>query len=101
MIPNVNFNPSFANLAALHGLGGGMPHPIRVGAPIQSGIPPAIPPSSPTMWGGQPPTGGLMTGATPGMPGQMPGMPGPAQQGNLGNLQALMQLLGQRGAMQQ
>lgn len=78
MLPSLNLNPSFANLAALHGLGGGFPHSVRpIGTPIY-----------------QAPVGAPMTSP---MPGQALGqMPMQAPQGNLANLRALMQLLGQR-----
>jgi len=98
MLPNFNFNPNFANLAALHGLTGGMPHPI--GLPV--GVAPHTyggPMPGPAQgWGGRPP---MADGGAPiysGLPGQTtvpmqsPGMP----QGNFGNLRALMMLLGQQ-----
>lgn len=101
MLPGLNFNPSFANLSALHGMGGPIPHPIRPGIenPWQGApMPGPMPGGSPPIWGsnplGTPPQGSMPVGI-PGMDGGMPpGMPG---QGNFGNLQAIMQLLQQRG----
>lgn len=91
MLPGLNFNPNFANLAALHGLTGGMPHPI--GMPVGA---------RPITYGGQPPMPGPMP-VYSGLPGQRTApMQAPAQnfggmpQGNLGNLDALMQLFGRR-----
>jgi hypothetical protein len=99
MIPNVNFNPSFANLTALRGLG--MPHPAGpIGAPPQVPMPTSALPQ--TSFGVPPQAPMQQAPIYPGMPAQPGGvMPGPMPQGNLGNLQALIQLLGQRGAMQQ
>lgn len=103
MLPNVNFNPSFANLAALRGLGG-MSHPIR---PIGMPMPWQPPPTAPMTGGGAPPMPGPAQGytgippqqMTPMLPGAQPSspMPGPMPGGNLSNLRALMQLLGQGG----
>lgn len=100
MLPNLNFNPNFGNLAALRNLGG-VPHAAGPIGPIST-------PMSYT-----PPT--PMPGPMPGMPGPLPGVPmsGPAPsysglpapatapmgglpQGNLGNLRALMQLFGRQ-----
>lgn len=82
MIPSLNFNPSFANLAALHGLGGGMPHPIR---PVA-----AMPWPMQGATAGLPMQAGSATATAP-----MPGMP-MQPQGNLANLNALMQLFGRQ-----
>ena len=90
MVPNVNFDPSFTNLAALRNLGG-MPHP-------------AGPPLSRPMSFGPPPMTGPMPGGAPiysGLPAQQyamqpPAMPGQFPQGNLSNLHALMQILGRQ-----
>ncbi len=94
MLPNVNFNPSFANLAALHGLGGGMPHPGGSVGPISRPI--YSPVSNAPMPGPMP--NGPMPGQMPGYPGMpmQPMMPGQMPQGNLSNLHVLMQLLGQQ-----
>lgn len=83
MITNVNLNPSFSNLAALHGLGG-RPRPVGPVAPI--GV------------GGYDPSGGvgLPMQQPQGMPMQQTGMPMQQPQGNVGNLRALMQMLGVR-----
>lgn len=78
MVPSLNFNPSFANLAALRNLRG-LPHPV--GGPI----------SRPIVQGSPMP----MPGAAPGMPAQAP-MPMQAPQGNLANLRALMQMFGRQ-----
>lgn len=75
-MPATNFNPSFANLAALHGLGGNFPHPIRpIGVPMHQPI-----------WN---PYSALPAQMAVQNPMQVP-------QGNLTNLNAIMQLLGQR-----
>lgn len=89
MLPGLNFNPSFANLAALHGLGG-MPHPIRPVAPISFG--PQI--EAPSQMGA--PGCPAMAPQQPQMPMQSPyGVPA-VQAGHLNNLRAILQLLGQR-----
>lgn len=143
MIPSINFNPSFSNLSALHGLGG-IPHPIRLGKEFGFGGPAPMPgpvemppPISPPSYPGTPPSfanlaalhgfgggiphpirpiigdpmlGSSPIGATtngdlpvespisaqsyPTAPAQ-PGMP-MSPYGNLSNLHALMQLLRQR-----
>lgn len=89
MLPALNFNPSFANLAALHGLGG-MPHPIRPVAPISFGPQMEVP--SQMAAPGYP----AMAAQQPQMPMQSPYGPPAGQAGNLNNLRAILQLLGQR-----
>lgn len=80
MIPALNFNPSFANLTALYGLGG-MPHPIRpIGAPVYP------------HYSGLPAQAAMPNAVNP--MGRMQGVP--TQGSGLFNLQALMQLLGQQ-----
>lgn len=105
MLPSLNFNPSFANLAALHGMGG-MPHPIMPGAPPMQGPTPPMPVAP---MPGQMPMGAAPTGVPMpvqphmggyggyGMPPGMPQNPMQGQMGGLDNMQALMQLLRQRG----
>jgi len=88
MLPGLNFNPSFANLAALHGLGGGFPHPV--GGPVRPIGSPIYPGTNPG-WGGLPGMGGGL----PPMAPQNPAMPMNTMGNGMYNLQAIAQLLGQ------
>ena len=87
MLPNLNFNPSLANLTALHGLSG-MPHPLQPTAPFRTATPfqgPMIPMQQPIY--GQPVMGGTYQ-----LPQANPMLP----YSGLNNLEALRQLLGRR-----
>ncbi len=108
MIPNVNFNPSFANLAALRGIGG-LPHPFRPGPfpmpnPIDPGrftmpqAPEQFAPPAGTGFPGPSPMPGTMPGSMPGaMPQPMPFGPQQMAFHPMNNLLALQQLFGRSG----
>jgi hypothetical protein len=90
MLPAPSFNPNFANLAALHGIRG-IPHPVGP-TPMPNPVAPgrfALPPGGGFSNGGPMPFQPI-----PQMPvqGAMPMQP----QGNIGNLQVLMRMFGQR-----